>query len=124
MRVMSPKAAKKDIDRARSYVRGRDGFVCQMCGNHLGVGSIHHRKPKGMGGSALLEQASNLVTLCGSDNVTGCHGKAHSNPRWARNHGWIVARSMEPTEIPIDMFDGWHTLDDLGGRTAYTGEGM
>lgn len=115
-----PKASRRDIDAARRLVRGRDGYVCQMCGGHLGVGSIHHRKPKGMGGSAVLEQASNLVTLCGSGNADGCHGKAHSNPQWARNHGWIVSRSFNPAEIPVDMWDGWHYLSDDGSRTPCT----
>lgn len=118
-----PRASRKDIETARGYVRGRDGFVCQMCGGHLGVGSIHHRKPKGMGGSALLEHPSNLVTVCGLGNADGCHGKAHSNPQWARNHGWIVSRSLDPRDIPVDMHDGWFTLDDSGGRTPYIGEG-
>lgn len=116
-----PKATRKDIEAARTLVRARDGHRCAMCGTFLMVlgqwQSVHHRKPKGMGGSALLENASNLVTLCGVGNADGCHGKAHSNPHWARNHGWIVSRSFNPAEIPVDMHDGWHTLDDLGRRT-------
>jgi hypothetical protein len=76
-----------------------------------------------MGGSALLESPANLVTLCGLGNADGCHGKAHGNPEWARNHGWIVSRSFEPAEIPVDMHDGWHLLLDDGSRIPYTGEG-
>lgn len=118
---MSPRASRKDIEAARTLVRARDGYRCAMCGMLLMVAgqwqSVHHRKPKGMGGSALLENASNLVQLCGAGNADGCHGKAHSNPHWARNHGWIVARALDPTEIPVDMYDGWHTLADDGTRT-------
>jgi 5-methylcytosine-specific restriction endonuclease McrA len=116
---MSPKATRKDIEAARTLVRQRDGHRCQMCGQSIvdRPSSIHHRVAKGMGGSALLERASNLIRLCGNGNADGCHGKAHSNPHWARNHGWIVSRSFDPAEIPVDMHDGWHTLDDLGSRT-------
>lgn len=115
-----PKATRQAIDAARTLVRDRDAWRCQMCGTLMVAGqsrSIHHRKPKGMGGSALLENASNLVQLCGVGNSDGCHGKAHSNPHWARNHGWIVARALDPTEIPVDMHDGWFTLADDGSRT-------
>lgn len=117
-----PKASRRDMDAARTLVRERDGLHCQMCGRVLAGRpyAVHHRTPKGMGGSAKLENASNLVTLCGSGNADGCHGKAHSNPQWARNHGWIVSRSFDPAEIPVDMHDGWFLLSDDGSRTPCT----
>lgn len=119
-----PTATRKDIEGARSLVRARDSHYCQMCGQSIvdRPSALHHRVPKGMGGSAKLERASNLVRLCGRGNADGCHGKAHSNPQWARNHGWIVSRSFDPAEIPVDTIHGWVLLDDLGGRTAHTGE--
>lgn len=113
------KASRRDVDAARRLVRERDGVRCTMCGLNIfmGRGSVHHRLPKGMGGSAKLENASNLVVLCGWGNADGCHGKAHSQPEWARNHGWIVSRSFDPAEIPVDMWDGWFLLADDGSRT-------
>lgn len=119
---MSPRASRRDIDAARRLVRERDGDRCTMCGARLWneYRSVHHRAPKGMGGSALLESPANLVTLCGTGNTGGCHGKAHSNPQWARNHGWIVSRSLNPAEIPVDCHDGWHYLSDDGSRTPCT----
>lgn len=112
-----PKATRRGVEAARRLVRARDGSRCQMCGVNLEGrrGSVHHRTPKGMGGSAKLESPANLVTLCGS-GTTGCHSKAHANPHWARLHGWIVSRSFDPVEIPVDMFDGWHYLMDDGSR--------
>lgn len=122
---MSPKASRKTIDAARRLVRERDGDRCTMCGINLTGqrASVHHRTPKGMGGSALLESPANLVTLCGS-GTTGCHSKAHANPEWSRNHGWIVSRSFDPAEIPVDMWDGWHYLSDDGSRTPCTPSGV
>lgn len=95
-----------------------------MCGIYItdGNGAQHHRVAKGMGGSALLESPANLVTLCGRGNTDRCHGKAHGNPHWARNHGWILPRSFDPAEIPVDMHDGWWTLTDDGSRHPYIGE--
>jgi hypothetical protein len=75
-----------------------------------------------MGGSALLESPSNLVTLCGRGNKDLDHGKVHGNPEWARNHGWIVSRHLDPAEIPVDMVDGWWLLDADGGRRPYVQE--
>lgn len=119
---MSPKASRAVQDAARAIVHERDAGRCCMCGIHItdGNGAVHHRTPKGMGGSALLESPANLITLCGRGNADGCHGKAHSNPQWARNHGWIVSRSLNPLEVPVDMHDGWHTLSDDGSRHPCT----
>jgi hypothetical protein len=115
-----PKATRREMDAARQLVRERDGERCTMCGRWLFSEvrrSIHHRLPKGMGGSAKLENASNLVQLCGLGNADGCHGMAHSNPLWARKHGWIVPRSFDPAGVAVDMWDGWHYLSDDGSRT-------
>jgi hypothetical protein len=113
-----PRASRRDMDAARTLVHERDGETCQMCGCSTAgrPSAVHHRVAKQMGGSAKLERASNLVRLCGSGNADGCHGQAHSNPHWARNHGWIVSRSFDPAEIPVDMHDGWHLLADDGSR--------
>lgn len=116
-----PKASRAVIDASRNIVHERDQGRCQMCGIYItdGNGAVHHRTPKGMGGSALLESPANLVTLCGRTNVEGCHGKAHSNPQWARNHGWIVSRNFNPEDIPVDTVDGWVLLSDDGSRTSW-----
>jgi len=119
-----PRATRAVQEAARRIVRERDGHRCTMCGASIvdQPSALHHRVAKGMGGSAKLERASNLVRLCGNGNADGCHGKAHGNPQWARNHGWIVSRSLDPAEIPVDMHDGWFLLDDLGSRHPYIGE--
>lgn len=113
-----PKATRRQIADARAIVAERDQDYCQICGTRLWNQwrSVHHRVAKGMGGSALLESPANLVTLCGAGNADGCHGKAHSNPEWARNHGWIVSRAFDPREIPVDTCHGWVLLSDDGSR--------
>jgi 5-methylcytosine-specific restriction endonuclease McrA len=120
-----PKATRAVQEAARRLVHERDQGRCCMCGIHItdGNGAVHHRTPKGMGGSALLESAANLVTLCGRGNKDLHHGKVHGNPQWARNHGWTVSRHLDPAEIPVDMWDGWWLLCPDGTRLPYTGEG-
>lgn len=120
---MSPKASSKDIKAARNLVKARDGAHCQMCGKWLLEGvvvrSIHHRLNRGRGGSALLERASILITLCG-DGVFGCHGWIGREPKAAGMTGWLLPRNnpdIDPTQEPILTFEGWYLLDDEGGRT-------
>jgi hypothetical protein len=132
---MSPKATRAVQEAARRIVRERDGDTCQMCGRNLvgQVRSVHHRLNKGRGGSALLERASILITVCG-DGWIGCHGRVTRNPDWAGMQGWLLPRNnpgIDPEQEPILLFDGWHLLADEGNRTPceapphipYTGEG-
>lgn len=123
----------------RQLVMERDGFQCVRCGHPVsgepGIGySVHHRTPRGMGGSKdpRLNLPSALLLLCGS-GVTGCHGAVESRRDVAREHGYLVWRSLEPTEVPVTVAI-WpaqgnspavtvsYLLDDLGGRTEVRGE--
>lgn len=55
--------------------------MCFVCGRP--AGSSHHIVPKGIGGgSRYVEVAgkrleSARIDVCGTDNVTGCHGRFH-----------------------------------------------
>lgn len=118
----------------RQLVMERDGFQCVRCGNVVsgepGVGySLQHRIPRGMGGSRdpRLNLPSNLVLLCGS-GTTGCHGEVESRRLEAREGGFALWRSQDPTEVPVVVaiwpasenspaFTVSYLLDDLGGRT-------
>lgn len=116
-----PKASRKDVDAARRLVRERDGQTCQMCGRSTEfiTSSIHHRLNKGRGGSALLERASILINVCG-DGVLMDHGRVTRYPKWAESIGWLLPRNnpdIDPTREPVLLHDGWHLLDDEGGRT-------
>lgn len=118
----------------RQLVIERDGFQCVRCGHPVsgepGVGySLQHRIPRGMGGSRdpRLNRPSNLILLCGS-GTTGCHGEVESKRTDAREHGYLLWRSLDPTAMPVTVAI-WpaqgsapavtvtYLLDDLGGRT-------
>lgn len=114
-----PKATRRQQEDARKLVRERDGHRCQLCGRSIVdyPSSIHHRRPRGFGGSAKLEQASNLVRLCG-DGVQGCHGWLEHHREHAAEIGWLLPKlnlAIRATEVPLLTYRGWLLLDDLGG---------
>lgn len=86
----------------------RDQGTCARCGagvdpSRRGVGwSIHHRRPRGMGGSRDPQVSSpvNGVVLCGS-GTTGCHGWVEANREDARLMGWLVPQWRNPAEVPV-----------------------
>jgi hypothetical protein len=127
---MSPKASYKAIRGARRLVLLRDGHWCQMCGRSVvdEPSSIHHRRNKGMGGSAVLERASVLILACGT-GTTGCHGWIGREPGHAEEIGWLVRKlnGVDPATVPILIKPGpnldprWVLLDDAGKRLLVHG---
>ncbi|GAB2859260.1 hypothetical protein GCM10022221_68540 [Actinocorallia aurea] len=91
----------------RALVLARDGHACVVCGLDITrrPHNIHHRLPRGMGGSSdpAINSPANLITVCGS-GTTGCHGEIERNREWAQDHGWIVPRGMSPAASPIVLF--------------------
>lgn len=102
----------------RELVLERDGRTCVSCGRlcagPLGY-SLHHRTPRGMGGTKRPEAnaPSNLVTVCG-DGVRGCHGWIESNRDQAREWGYLVHRIDDPAEVPVLGRHGWVLFDNVG----------
>lgn len=93
----------------RQLVMGRAFGRCERCGKATLCGEVHHRRPKGLGGSKLPDRhdVSNLVYLCTPD-----HRWAHGNPRAAAAVGYLVPRSSgtHPLQVPIT---------DLAGQVRY-----
>ena len=87
----------------------RANYRCEICGGSLmgmdGM-SIHHRKPRGMGGTVdiRINNPSNLMAICGS-GTTGCHGWLESHREDAYIKGWLVHRNDDPANIPV-VIDG------------------
>ncbi|MFC9966298.1 HNH endonuclease [Nocardia ignorata] len=94
-------------------VRERAGGRCERCAwlLHAG-GEIHHRVPRGMGGTRLawINRPPNLVHIC-----LPCHRWAESYRSSALDTGWLVFRRRNPVEIPIhSVLHGVVLLTDDG----------
>ena len=104
---MSGAVAKTVIDR--------EGGFCAVCGLSIsGIGHIHHRKPRGMGGGRYANTVSNLLYLHHS-----CHlYEVEQNRSKAYERGWLVKASDTPSEVPVCyMLRDWVLLDDQGHIT-------
>lgn len=93
-------------NKVRDIVIQRASDSCEICGrdkDFIGY-SIHHRRPRGMGGTkrASTNDPRNLLLLCGS-GVTGCHGLVESQRSHALACGWIVPQVVEPYRIPVNI---------------------
>ena len=85
----------------------RDGNRCVCCGWPSACGirgvtwSLHHRR--GRDGRPDSHQPQNLITVCGGDNVTGCHGRIHQNRGEAQENGWWLSRiaGTDPLTVPV-----------------------
>lgn len=99
--------SKPDI-RLRANVVVREDGKCFRCGKQVAIYepetyhnlpvvkrvaefSIHHRKPRGMGGSNSLDINifPNLIVLCGT-GTTGCHGWVETHREQAYKDGLLI----------------------------------
>jgi hypothetical protein len=85
----------------------RDRGQCALCGDRpdgeRATGwSIHHRRPRGMGGTRRDDTNSpaNCVILCG-DGVTLCHATVESRRSVAYELGLLVRQNRTPSQVPI-----------------------
>lgn len=111
-----PMAEKQMVGRRLAVERSMGR--CEVCGGSLNDwygASVHHRRPRGMGGSRdpATNAASNLIVLCGS-GTTGCHGDIERNRVRSRRNGLIVGSRMKPIEIPVLLRGEWWLLTDDG----------
>jgi 5-methylcytosine-specific restriction enzyme A len=88
--------------KVRQQIHARSRMRCERCGRSVifGGGEIHHRQPRGMGGSRRPEtnDPANLVMLCDD-----CHRWVESNRREAYRTGWLVRRGQNPADVPWEV---------------------
>lgn len=73
--------------------------------------NIHHRRPRGSGGTSRedVHSLANLMLVCGSGNVSGCHGFIENHATVAEARGYKVAkegRRSDPAEVPVTLPSG------------------
>lgn len=84
-------------ETARKAALARDEERCRRC--LRSATDVHHRKPKGIGGTSDEERAfglANLVSLCRE-----CHNRVHANPEESYREGWLVHSWQDPGDIPV-----------------------
>lgn len=111
-------------EETRFLVYARAGYRCERCFKKLlGVfgASVHHRRPRMMGGSKKpeLHKPANLIVLCGS-GTSGCHGWVESNRDKAREHGYLIHKVSSAEEIPFrDNAGIWYLIDNNGLKRQF-----
>jgi hypothetical protein len=90
---------------------GGDGYLADVSRRRV---SIHHRRPRGMGGTDRpdVHSLANLMLVCGTGTV-GCHGFLESHRTIAEARGYLVAKEgprSNPADVPVTL---------PGGRRVY-----
>lgn len=96
----------------RQEILTRAAFKCELCYGSLQQMSVHHRRPRQMGGSkaSWINDHENLLALCGS-GTTGCHGYVESRRSDAYEFGWLVRSGFDPHLTPFcDRRGHWWLL--------------
>lgn len=95
----------------RAAVLVRSGSRCELCGKEPSQASLHHRRPRMMGGSRTgwINSPENLLLLCGS-GTTGCHALVESNRSLSYSSGWLLRSGLLPWETPFACGERWYLL--------------
>lgn len=96
----------------RPEILERANHVCELCYGPLSSMSVHHRRPRQMGGTKAewINSHENLLALCGS-GTTGCHGHVESRRQDAYGLGWLLRHGMDPAFTPFcDLRGNWWLL--------------
>lgn len=102
-------------------IEARSELCCEVMahGCHTQAATIHHRRPRGAGGTrrADTNQASNGLAVCDM-----CHTMIERQRAWALDNGFLVAQHENPNDVPVNWrsrTDGRRKvlmfLDNLGG---------
>ena len=112
-------ARGKFTEATRDLIKKRADHRCEICGTRMAFGPIHHRQPRGMGGtrSSAAASASNGVYI-----HTTCHNMVESDRARAYLMGWLVRMGQSPESTEIKLWDGWFVLTADGERLPYSPE--
>lgn len=109
---------------SRILIYARAQERCERCGVYAYGGSVHHRRPRGMGGSKRPETngPANGLLLCGHASTPGgCHQWVETHRAEALDLGLLVLQSHTPTEVPVLTRHGLVLLDNNGNYTPTEG---
>ena len=101
----------KFTDEVRKQIKERSKERCEVCGALALHPQIHHRRPRGMGGSRKMDtnQCANALVL-----HPACHAKVESNRKQSLLNGWLVSQHAEPIDVAVKLHYGWYWLTHDG----------
>lgn len=111
--------AGAEIEWTRHLLACRSGQRCECCGKPIRRGersSMHHRLPRGMGGSKLPgTHGLDRLLLVHGDGTSGCHWWLEEAVRGAAyDLGLLVPRGQDPAAWPLVLASGRRVLLDPG----------
>jgi hypothetical protein len=90
------------LQQSRQVVKSRAVMRCERCSalTTWTGGQVHHRLPRGMGGSSdpAIHSPANLLLLCPE-----CHSWVEKNRTVAYKAGWLVKRGQDPAQVPVEI---------------------
>jgi 5-methylcytosine-specific restriction protein A len=97
--------------KVRDMVATRANGRCERCGLSAPAYQIHHRRPRGAGGSKAVDTncASNGFFVCVS-----CHSAIEDNRADSLQFGWLVRQGQSPTDVKVLRRGTWVQLADDG----------
>ena len=103
-----PKVRQQIVERSS----GRCEVMAQGC--TFTAQAIHHRRPRGMGGSRRPDTntAANGLAVCDA-----CHRWIESERDAALTLGWLVPQNQSPKDVPV-VYRGKRTLITAEGAGA------
>lgn len=96
----------------RNMVLRRADGRCERCALWTDAVQLHHRRPRGMGGSKRADTNSpaNALALC-----RRCHADVESMRADAYELGYLVSSLLAPEMVPVFRCGQWVNLDQAGG---------
>ena len=96
----------------RDIVTERAQDHCEACGVGR-IEQIHHRRPRGMGGSEMYvtNTAANALAV-----DSRCHALIESQRALALDRGWLIRQGQNPADVPVLRHGSeWVLLLEEGG---------
>jgi hypothetical protein len=111
----------------RHLLACRSGHRCEIGGEPLNAdneGSVHHRQPRGIGGTSApgVHSLERLLLVCGGrlGGISGHHGQVEASREWAYRMGYLVPHAApgvatdatDCAKVPVVLWSGRRVLLD------------
>ena len=93
---------------------------CYHCGIQDETLVPQHRRNRGLGGSRMRSEPSNIIVVCSQSN--GMFESSEAASKAAQKYGWKLRAGQDPADTPVfDAYEGiWYELDDNYNRKEVT----